>query len=47
VHHRLRPIEIKTEAIDGNKSQCFSRKIMMIAIKAHWHCGQLPKIQQA
>jgi len=39
VHHRLRRIEIKTEATDGNKSQRFSRKIMPIAIKAHWDCG--------
>jgi tetrahydromethanopterin S-methyltransferase subunit G len=39
VHHRLRRIEIKIEATDGNKSQRFSRKIMLIAIKAHWDCG--------
>jgi len=38
-HYRLRRLEIKTDAPDDNKSQRFSRRIMLIAIKALWDCG--------
>jgi hypothetical protein len=35
----VRRLEIKREATDGNKSQRFSRKIMLVAIKVLLDCG--------